>query len=194
MVCTNCGAEARADNRSCVACGAVQDRDTGSDLDARGPAQGFGFPVVGVTAGASDQLAVSAAAAPARTPVLRKTITMAVAALVVVAMIAGLAVSRWSVAATLKSTRAALGTSNDQLGDVRTQLEGLKTQLADAQSQLDDANATKRDVQVSLTACQDLFRLGASYANRTPSGPDKAKAASLLISCFQGEFPPSLFP
>ena len=72
MVCTNCGAEVRADNRSCVACGAVQDRDTGSDLDARGPAQGFGFPVVGATAGASDQLAVSAAAAPARTPVYER--------------------------------------------------------------------------------------------------------------------------
>ena len=119
---------------------------------------------------------------------------MAVAALVVAAMIAGLAVSRSSVAATLKSTRAALGTSNDQLGDVRTQLEGLQDAARDAQSQLDDANATKHDVQVSLTACQDLFRLGASYANRTPSGPDRAKAASLLDQLLPGRVPAFALP
>jgi hypothetical protein len=191
MVCANCGAEARADNGTCVACGAVRDLDTRPDLNARGPVQDV--QRVGVAAAPSEQLAVTAVAAPVRTRVPWKTFTIAIVALVVVALIAGLAVSRRSLAATLETTRTALGTANDQLGDVRTQLEGLKTQLAGAQSQLDDAHAANRDVQVSLTACQDLFRMGASNGNRTPSGPEKAKAASLLVSCFQGELP-SLFP
>jgi peptidoglycan hydrolase CwlO-like protein len=126
-----------------------------------------------------------------------------VAAVAVIALAAAgvLAVSRSSVASRLASADAELRDSHAQLADTRTQIDELTQQVTQlegardaAQSQLDDANAKTRDAQRSLTACHVFFRTSAELFRTGTASPDmKAKLTAELVSCYEGEVPPSLF-
>ena len=123
------------------------------------------------------------------------TLVIATIAVVAIASAAVLAVSRSNLSRNLTETRVELDATDRRLADAQTQAEGSRQQVESIQSQLEDANAATRDARTSLSACQDLFRLGAAFSSgRRPSPSDQSRAAAALTSCFEGKFPPSLFP
>ena len=108
------------------------------------------------------------------------------------------------------STKSSLGSARDQLSETGAQLaqtqklyEGAKQEIAQVQASLDqtsaqfgDALATTHDLRKSLNACQNLWRMAARYSNGrvTPPPNLQAQIASGLVSCFEGQLPPSIFP
>lgn len=198
MRCSTCGAQVGVFDRSCAACGA--------DV--------AGMPPTPVTARAEVAMREEASVVVAgvdtpkgtRAPVRRRRVrwtAIVVAAAVIAVAIAGiLGASRADLADRLTTTDAELSASRGALADAEVQIDELTqqvTQLEDArdtvQSQLDDATAAQKNVQRSLTACQDLFR-GASklMGGGKPSRQEQVRLASQLVTCFEGEVPPSLFP
>jgi len=106
-----------------------------------------------------------------------------------------------SLSGSLRSTKADLDAATDrssqtaaQLDDAQERVVTLEGDLESAQGEVRRAGADLTDAEASLEACQDLFRLGAAFGSRMPSQGDQARAAALLISCFQGELPPQIFP
>ena len=117
----------------------------------------------------------------------------------IVASIATIAVgvSRQQVAGHLGTATSERDVSRTQLDAATSQATELQSQLDQlrrVQTQLDHLRAQQRDQEVSLKACQAVFRVGAKYPNFRAVPPATAtQLASNLVSCFEGKVPPSLF-
>jgi len=126
----------------------------------------------------------------------RSTKVLASVAAVAVVLAIAIGVSRTQLAghlstsdASLSATRGQLDASTAEVTQLQARVQLLEEAQAVLHTQLDDARAAERNTQESLTACQDLFRLGAGFPNGGMSSDAKAQAASMLVSCFEGKLP-----
>jgi cell division protein FtsL len=203
MVCSTCDAQVGADDPTCAACGAAQQRVLAlpiAPVRVPDPDPGVGVGIgVGVSTPTIDGPPLGGG--DRRQRVSRPLVVVVLVAVAAFIAAGVLAVSRSSVSGALATTRTQLKTSNGRLSDSQSQIHDLQHEVSDLQaaseagrSKLADATSAKQDLQRSLSACQDLFRTLASYASRTPPPSVRAQVASQLVSCFQGHVPPSIFP
>jgi len=208
MTCTRCGARLEAERTTCGLCGyeqrAVTEIGVPPTVDRRFSSFGVGAPEIAppsITVEAPPAPAMHELDGPEREPgSRRRPWRIVIAAVLSMALVAS-AVAIVSLSGSLRTTRAELGTVTDRSAETAAQLDDAKARVATLEGDLESAQAKVRhteadrdDAETSLEACQDLFRLGATFGARMPSKGDQAKAAALLISCFQGELPPQLFP
>ena len=208
MTCTRCGARLEAERTICGLCGhdqrALTEISVPPYVDRSFSSFGVGGPET-----VPPSIAMEAPPAPrmhepdgpkSEPGGRRRPWRIVIAAVLSVALVAsGVAIATLS--GSLRSTKAELGTATDrsaqtaaQLDDARARVATLEGDLESAQDKVRHADADLTDAKASLEACQDLFRLGAAFGSRMPSKSEQASAAALLISCFQGELPPQLFP
>jgi hypothetical protein len=181
MTCTTCGAYVAAMERSCGNCGT-------DVLTAPRPS----MPPA--------PLSEAPIAQAGRTP--RKTKILTIATIVAIVLAGAIGVSRTQVAnrlatsdAALRDTRGRLSASARQVDQLTAQVHQLTAAQDSFRSSLEEARAAEKDTRASLVACQQIFRLGASLVNgRHVSSSTQVQMASRLVSCFEGEVPPSLFP
>lgn len=209
MTCTRCGARLEAERTTCGLCGheqrAVTEISVPPYVEPSFSSFGVGAPEI-----AQPSSTVEAPPAPpmhepdrpanqsgGRRP---RPWRIVIAAVLSVALVAS-GVAIVALSGSLRSTRAELGTATDrsaetaaQLDDARAQVVTLEGDLESAQGKVRHTQADLTDAESSLDACQDLFRLAATFGTGMPSAGDQAKFSALLISCFQGELPPQLFP
>ena len=211
MRCSTCRAPVSTFERSCPECGAELGVTSSilappEPLDRTwvedGPAGAIAAPDT-VAAGGETPIAAAGRRIRVLGPWSTRS-TRIVAALAVIAISAAgvLGMSRASVAGRLDSTKGDLQRSQAQLTDARSQIDTLQHQVATAdaardstQTRLEKSTATAKDTQTSLSACQHLFRELVAIGRGTPPPPQmQAKLTAQLVSCFQGQIPPSLFP
>ena len=209
MTCTRCGARLEADRTTCGLCGHEQRAVTAISVppyvDGSFSSFGVGGPEV-----APPSIAIEAPPAPPMhdpdgptnepDDSRRRPWRIVIVAMLSVALVAS-SVAIVSLSGSLRSTKADLEAATDrsaqtaaQLDDAQERVVTLEGDLETSLGEVRHAEAELTDAEASLEACQDLFRLGAAFGSRMPSKGDQAKAAALLISCFQGELPPQLFP
>lgn len=207
MTCTRCGARLEADRTICGLCGAEQrgvasfsvppyvDRGLASSDDVESEPTG---PSIAVEEPPTPPAFVRPTSAPAaRRPRSR---WMWIAAVLAVALVtSGIVIV--SVSGSLRAARGDLTDANDRVARTTAELNDARAQATGLEDELDSSRAANRrtqdlrdDAQVSLEACQDLFRMVVAFSRGMPSKSEQAEATALLISCFQGEIPPQLFP
>ena len=208
MTCTRCGARLEAERTTCGLCGNEQRAVTEIGVPPYVD-RSFGSFEVGAPEIAQPSITVEAPPAPPmhgpdgpanESGSRRRAWRIVIAAVLSVALVAS-GVAIVSLSGSLRSTKADLDAATDrsaqtaaQLDDAQERVVTLERDLESAQGEVRNAEADLTDSEDSLEACQDLFRLAATFGTGMPSAGDQAKAAALLISCFQGELPPQLFP
>jgi hypothetical protein len=212
MTCSSCGAEVSALDTTCRTCGTelrTPSRVASGPVRGNGPFDDDGARLADVprptfgppTPPTPPAPTIGASTTPARKRMDRSTKILAIVASVAVVVALGAGVSRMQLSSKLARTEAEAAGTSSQLTAATDQTDSLQQRVGDLevasqqlQSKLGDAQAQVTDIKKSLVACQQLFQLGAKYANGAqPPHSVAAQMASKLASCFQGEVPPSVY-
>jgi hypothetical protein len=215
MTCSSCGAEVSALDTTCRACGAelrtpmrvafgaaigdaASDGERMRTDEVSSPSLAPASPPTPATPPAPT---IGTSTAPARKRANRFTKVLAIVTGLVILVGIGACVSLTQLTSKLSRSEAEAASRSSQLTAATDQADSLQQRLGDLEvasqqleSKLDDAQGQVSDTKKSLTACQEVFRMAAKYPNPAQVPPSVAvQIASKLVSCFQGEVPPSLY-
>ena len=119
-----------------------------------------------------------------------------VSALLLVVAIVGATLataSRAQIAGRLDASEASLSETSAELRNTTAKVSGLEARISVLEGDAAENLTEIDDTRGALTACQDLLELSVRYATRQPPGVTPAEIASMVVNCFEGKVPRTLF-